>query len=119
VLDRGLRAAVRWLNPAGRIAVIGYHSLEDRIVKRVFGELSQGCTCPPDLPVCVCGAVPVLRIVTKRPVVPTAAEIEGNPRARSARMRVAERIADGIAAAPERHEGKEDDDHGQRRSTAV
>ena len=100
VLERGLRAAVRWLNPEGRIAVISYHSLEDRIVKRVFAELSAGCTCPPDLPVCVCGAKPVLRVLTRRPVVPTAGEIEGNPRARSARMRVAERSADGAAAAP-------------------
>jgi 16S rRNA (cytosine1402-N4)-methyltransferase len=100
VLERGLRAAVRWLNPDGRIVVICYHSLEDRIVKRVFAELSEGCTCPPDLPVCVCGATPVLRIVTKRPVVPTAGEIEGNPRARSARMRVAERTAGGGASAP-------------------
>jgi 16S rRNA (cytosine1402-N4)-methyltransferase len=92
VLESGLRQAARWLAPGGRIAVISYHSLEDRIVKRVFSELAQGCVCPPDLPVCRCGRTPVLRIVTKRPVVPTAEEIGRNPRARSARLRVAERI---------------------------
>jgi len=92
VLERGLRQAARWLAPGGRIAVISYHSLEDRIVKEVFGELAEGCICPPDLPVCRCGSTPVLRIVTKRPVVPAEEEIERNPRARSARLRVAERL---------------------------
>lgn len=92
VLERGLRSAVRWLGPRGRIAVISYHSLEDRIVRDVFSELAQGCICPPDLPVCRCGQVPVVRSVTKRPIVPTEAEIEENPRARSARLRVAERL---------------------------
>ncbi len=92
VLERGLRSAVGWLAPKGRIAVISYHSLEDRIVRDVFTELSQGCICPPDLPVCRCGQVPVVRSVTKRPIVPTEAEIEQNPRARSARLRVAERV---------------------------
>ncbi len=91
VLRSGLEAAIRWLRPGGRIAVISYHSLEERVVKRVFGEQSLGCTCPPDLPVCRCDAKPVLRIITKKPVVPTAAEIEVNPRARSARLRVAEK----------------------------
>jgi len=90
-IERGLRAAVRWLAPHGRIAVISYHSLEDRIVKRVFNELSTGCTCPPELPVCVCDAVPVLHIVTRRAITPSAEEIERNPRARSAKLRVAER----------------------------
>ena len=92
-IERGLRAAVRWLSPGGRLVVISYHSLEDRIVKRVFTELAQGCICPPELPVCACGNVPVLSVVTKRPVMPTRAEVEMNPRARSARMRVAERLA--------------------------
>ncbi len=91
-LERALEAAIRWLAPEGRIAVISYHSLEDRIVKRVFAQGAQGCICPPDLPVCTCGHKPVLRIVTRRPVVPTADEVEANPRARSAKLRVAEKL---------------------------
>ena len=89
VLERGLRAAVRWLNPGGRICVISYHSLEDRIVKHVFSELSRGCTCPPDFPVCVCGNVPALRVKKKKPLVASDEEVRSNPRARSAKTRVA------------------------------
>ena len=92
VLERGLEAAVRWLNPGGRICVISYHSLEDRIVKRLFQEQSQGCTCPPEIPVCVCGHVPVLKVITRKPLVASAEEVERNPRARSAKIRVAERL---------------------------
>ena len=91
VLERALHAATRWLNPGGRIAVISYHSLEDRIVKDVFASYANRCTCPPDLPVCVCGKKPILRVVNRKPIVPSAAEIERNPRARSAKLRVAER----------------------------
>ena len=92
VLDRGLRAAVRWANPGGRICVISYHSLEDRIVKHVFSELSQGCTCPPDLPVCVCGHVPIVQVRTRKPLVASDEEVAANPRSRSALMRVAVKL---------------------------
>jgi 16S rRNA (cytosine1402-N4)-methyltransferase len=92
VLRRGLDAAVRWLAPGGRIAVISYHSLEDRIVKECFKKMSQGCTCPPDLPVCVCGNKPVLQVLTKKPVVPSEEERMRNPRSRSAKLRVARKL---------------------------
>ena len=89
VLRRGLDAAVRWLNPGGRLAVISYHSLEDRIVKDTFASLANRCTCPPDLPVCMCGREPVLDIITRKPVLPSPEEVARNPRARSAKLRVA------------------------------
>lgn len=92
VLERGLEAAVRWLNPGGRVCVISYHSLEDRIVKQHFQELSKGCTCPPDIPVCVCGNVPIVKVTTRKPLVATAEEVARNPRARSAKIRCAERL---------------------------
>ncbi|MEF2655997.1 MAG: 16S rRNA (cytosine(1402)-N(4))-methyltransferase RsmH [Eggerthellaceae bacterium] len=92
VLRSGLEAAIRWLAPGGRIAVISYHSLEDRIVKDVFRRMSQGCTCPPDLPVCVCGNEPILRTVTRKPILPSSEEIQRNPRSRSAKLRVAQRL---------------------------
>ena len=92
VLERGLEAAIRWLNPGGRVCVISYHSLEDRIVKHIFQEMSRGCTCPPELPVCVCGNVPTLRVITRKPLVASADEVKRNPRARSAKIRVAERL---------------------------
>ena len=92
VLDQGLRAAIRWANPGGRICVISYHSLEDRIVKHVFSELSQGCTCPPDLPVCVCGHVPIVQVRTRKPLVASDEEVAANPRSRSALMRVAVKL---------------------------
>lgn len=92
VLDRGLRAAVRWANPGGRICVIAYHSLEDRIVKHIFTELSRGCTCPPDLPVCVCGNVPILKVRIRKPLVASDEEVAANPRSRSALTRVAVKL---------------------------
>ena len=85
-----LRAAADKLLPGGRLAVITFHSLEDRIVKRTLRELAQGCTCPPGFPVCVCGKKPVVRL--GKPITPSAAEIAENPRARSARLRTAEKL---------------------------
>jgi 16S rRNA (cytosine1402-N4)-methyltransferase len=92
-LEAGLAAALDLLRPGGRLVVLSYHSLEDRIVKRFFAAERRGCTCPPEVPVCVCGRNPRLRLVTRPSVVPTPAEIAANPRARSARLRAAERIA--------------------------
>jgi 16S rRNA (cytosine1402-N4)-methyltransferase len=90
-LERALPAAVGMLRPGGRIAVISFHSLEDRIVKRFFAAQARGCVCPPDFPVCVCGREPSLRLVTRKAVRPSPREIAGNPRSASARLRVAQR----------------------------
>lgn len=92
VLRRGLDAAIRWLNPGGRICVISYHSIEDRIVKETFSSFANRCTCPPDLPVCACGKKPVIEIVTRKPILPTESEIHENARARSAKLRVARKL---------------------------
>ncbi len=86
-----LKAAVDHLNPGGRLAVITFHSLEDRIVKRAMQDMARGCTCPPEFPVCVCGKKPKIRLLTRKPIIPGAAELEENPRARSAKLRVAEK----------------------------
>lgn len=87
-----LDAAVHALNPGGRIAVITFHSLEDRLVKQKFAALSSGCTCPREFPVCVCGKKSVVRVITKKPVTAGEDELEVNPRSRSAKLRVAEKI---------------------------
>jgi 16S rRNA (cytosine1402-N4)-methyltransferase len=92
-LEAGLRAAVDLLRPGGRLVVISYHSLEDRIVKRFIQGERRGCVCPPELPACVCGRKPRLRLVTRPSMTPTRDEITANPRARSARLRAAERLA--------------------------
>jgi 16S rRNA (cytosine1402-N4)-methyltransferase len=92
-LEAGLAAALDLLRPGGRLVVLSYHSLEDRIVKRFFQSERRGCICPPEAPVCVCGHEPRLRLLSPKGLVPSAAEVSANPRARSARLRAAERIA--------------------------
>ena len=91
-VDKMVRAAVPRLNPGGRLAVISFHSLEDRIVKNALAEFAKGCTCPPDFPVCVCGKKPQIKLINRKPIVSGAAELEENPRARSAKLRVAEKL---------------------------
>lgn len=91
-VEQMFTAAVDRLNPGGRLAVITFHSLEDRIVKSAFQAAAQGCTCPKEFPVCVCGKTPKVRILTRHPIVADEAELAENPRARSAKLRVAERI---------------------------
>ena len=86
-----LDAAQSHLKPGWRLAVITFHSLEDRIVKQKLKELSTGCICPPEFPVCVCGRTPKLRLVSRKPIVPSQRELDGNPRSRSAKLRVAEK----------------------------
>ena len=86
-----LKSAVDGLNPGGRLAVITFHSLEDRIVKRAMQDMARGCTCPPEFPVCVCGKKPKIKVLTRKPIVSGQAELEENPRARSAKLRVAEK----------------------------
>jgi 16S rRNA (cytosine1402-N4)-methyltransferase len=88
-LEVALPAALEMLRPGGRLAVISFHSLEDRIVKHFLRERERGCTCPPDFPVCVCGHEPELRAIQRRPVRPGEAEVASNPRAASARLRAA------------------------------
>ena len=87
-----LEAASEVLNKGGRLAVISFHSLEDRIIKKTMQELATGCTCPPNFPVCVCGKTPKMKLITRKPIVSGAAELEYNPRARSAKLRVAEKV---------------------------
>jgi 16S rRNA (cytosine1402-N4)-methyltransferase len=93
-LKEALSQTISLLAPGGRIAVIAYHSLEDRIVKETFLRQAGRCECPPGLPVCVCGARSVIRILTRKPVIPDTAETARNPRSRSARLRVAEKLHD-------------------------
>lgn len=93
VLERGLAAGIAALRPGGRLVAISFHSLEDRAVKRALAEAAKGCVCPPKAPVCICGHTPQVRLLTRHPVEPSPAEVTGNPRARSAKLRAAERLA--------------------------
>jgi 16S rRNA (cytosine1402-N4)-methyltransferase len=91
-LEEALPAAVEMLRPEGRLAVISFHSLEDRIVKHYLRQQARGCSCPPDFPICTCGRDPIVRVLTRRAVRPSAREIAYNPRSASARLRVAEKV---------------------------
>ena len=91
-VSKMMQAAIRRLKPGGRLAVITFHSLEDRIVKSEMQQAARGCTCPPEFPGCVCGKKPQIRRVTRKPIVSGAKELEANPRARSAKLRVAEKL---------------------------
>lgn len=91
-IEPTISSAAKYLAPSGRIAVISFHSLEDRIVKQTYRKLSSGCTCPRDFPVCVCGNKPIIKDLTKKPILPSSEELEYNPRSRSAKLRIAEKI---------------------------
>ena len=91
-VDGVMSRAIARLNPGGRLAVITFHSLEDRIVKNAMAEAAKGCTCPPEFPVCVCGKKPTLKLIARKPITAGETELEQNPRARSAKLRVGERI---------------------------
>ena len=92
VIRPALEAAMKRLSKGGRMAVITFHSLEDRIVKQTFADMASGCTCPKGLPVCVCGKVPQVKVVSRKPILPDEEELENNPRSRSAKLRVAEKL---------------------------
>ena len=92
IIEPTIKNAVDILKPGGRIAIITFHSLEDRIVKQTFADLASGCTCPRSFPVCVCGKKPQVKVISKKPILPSAEELEVNPRSRSAKLRIAEKI---------------------------
>lgn len=92
VFETALKDAIEVLKPSGRVAVITFHSLEDRICKEIFKDNASGCSCPPDFPKCVCETNPTLKLITRKPILPSEQEIERNPRARSAKLRIAEKL---------------------------
>jgi len=91
-VEKAMADAIPLLNPGGRLAVITFHSLEDRIVKNAMAEAAKGCTCPPNFPVCVCGKKPIVKLISRKPIVATEEELEVNPRSRSAKLRVCEKL---------------------------
>lgn len=91
-VSRAMNAAIPILNPGGRLAVITFHSLEDRIVKSAMNDAAKGCTCPPSFPVCVCGRKPKVKVISRKPILPAEQELTENPRARSAKLRVCEKL---------------------------
>ncbi len=105
-LREGLDAAIRVLRPGGRLVVIAYHSLEDRIVKQTLRDAAKGCTCPPRTPVCICGGQITLRVITRRPVQPSDDEVKRNPRARSGRLRAAERVETAKSGGTDKSGGR-------------
>ena len=92
IIEKALDDMFEVLKPSGRLAIITFHSLEDRAVKEAFAQLAQGCTCPRDFPVCVCGNKPKIKIISKKPIVSSPEELKENPRAHSAKLRVAEKL---------------------------
>jgi 16S rRNA (cytosine1402-N4)-methyltransferase len=92
MLEKFVPQAIEALEKGGRLAIISFHSLEDRIVKNIFRKNARGCICPPDFPVCRCGEAAKVRIITKKPIVPQEVELGGNPRARSAKLRICEKL---------------------------
>jgi 16S rRNA (cytosine1402-N4)-methyltransferase len=101
ILERAVRDGIGLLRPGGRICVISFHSLEDRIVKSVFRDLNKGCHCPPDFPVCVCGGKRVIKLLNKKPLYPDEQEVEQNPASRSARLRCAVKLNTTIPSVRE------------------
>ena len=91
-VERAMEAAIPLLNPGGRLVIITFHSLEDRIVKNAMAEAAKGCTCPPNVPVCVCGKKPKVKLITKKPITASDEELEVNPRSRSAKLRICEKL---------------------------
>lgn len=92
IIPKVINSVTERLNPGGRIAIITFHSLEDRLVKNAFKALSLSCVCPPSSPICTCNTVQKLKVITRKPILPSAQELQHNPRARSAKLRIAERV---------------------------